>query len=121
MDDTLTRDRTTWQKLLDQLSRGRSGELVTIEILDEDLGDQTEAVRLPLASASYDARGDVMVVALGGRTPGHPVVVRHFIHHPTKIDVLERPGGAIVLRVVDRGQVQTLISIRPEQAAAPDG
>lgn len=115
MDDTLTRDRATWQGLFDQLGRGRHGQPVTIEVLDEDFGDQTEAVRLPFDSASFDDKGDVVVIALGGRKPHWPVVLRHFIHHPQQIDLLEQPGSVLVVRVVDQEGVQTLITFRPDE------
>ncbi len=39
MDDTLTHDRSTWQSLLEEITLGRRGQPVTIEIMDEDLGD----------------------------------------------------------------------------------
>lgn len=113
MDDTLTSDRGTWQTLFEQMSVGRHGQLTTIEVLDEELGDQTAAHGLPFESASYDARGDVIVIALDGRAPGEDVTLRHLIHGPVSMDLLEQPNDRLVLRVVDADSVQTLIVLEP--------
>ncbi len=117
MDDTLTRDRSTWQSLFEELSVGRHGQLVTIEVLDEELGDQTTTAGLPFESASYDARGDIIIIALDGRAPGEDVTLRHFIHGPVTMDLLEQPDDRLVLRVVDAAGVQTLIVLEPAALA----
>ncbi|MCW2615007.1 MAG: hypothetical protein JWN08_2001 [Frankiales bacterium] len=49
-DTTLTPDRSTWQALFDDLAAGRDSQPVTIEVLDMDFGDQTEAGRMPFRS-----------------------------------------------------------------------
>lgn len=113
MDDTLTRDRSGWQAQFDELTLGRQGQAVTIEVLDEELGDQTEASGLPLAAIGYDPRGDVVVVSLKGRADGSGVVLRHLVHGPRSVDVLEREGGALVLRLVDAAGVETLLHVTP--------
>lgn len=113
MDDTLTRDRGTWQSLFEELSVGRHGQLTTIEILDEEIGDQTATEGLPFASASYDERGDVIIIAVDGRAPGEDVTLRHFIHGPVSMDLLEQADDRLVLRVVDAESVQTLIVLEP--------
>lgn len=116
MDDELTRDRRTWQSLFDEISQGRNGQLVTLEVLDQDFGDQTEAERVPFSSITYDERGDVVVVALGGATAEHPVVLRHLVHRPRLVDVVERGENGLVLRVVDSEDAATLVEFADQPA-----
>lgn len=117
MDDTLTNDRSTWQALLDQITLGRRGQPVTIEIMDDDLGDQTPAHRLPLDSITFDVRDDVIVVALQGLAADRGVVLRHIVSAPRSLDLLEQPHDTLVLRVVDAADVQTLFVLTPDLSA----
>ncbi len=117
MDDPLTRDRGTWQSLFEEMSVGRHGQRTTIEVLDQELGDQIAAQGLPFESASYDARGDVIVISLDGCKPGDDVTLRHFIHGPVELDLREQPDDRLVLRVVDAESVQTLIVLEPAALA----
>ena len=117
MDDTLTEDRRTWQALLEEITLGRRGQPVTLEILDEDLGDQTPVHRLPLDSIGYDPHDDVVVIGLRGLAPGEGVVLRHLISTPKSLDLLQQPNDALVLRVVDGTDVQTLVVLAPDTAA----
>ena len=119
MDDTLTNDRSTWQGLLEEITLGRRGQPVTIEIMDEELGDQTPAHRMPLDSIGYDSHDDVVVVGLSGLAPGEGVVLRHIITAPRSLDLLEQPHDTLVLRVVDGADVQTLLVFTPDTAAQP--
>jgi hypothetical protein len=119
MDDTLTHDRSTWQSLLEEITLGRRGQPVTLEIMDEELGDQTPAHRLPLDSIGYDTHDDVIVLGLSGLAPGEGVVLRHLITAPRSLDLLEQPNGCLVLQVVDGAAVQTLVLFTPDTAAQP--
>lgn len=119
MDDAPTDDRRTWQGLLDEITLGRRGQPVTIEIMDEELGDQTPAHRLPLDSIGYDTHDDVIVVGLSGLGPGAGVVLRHIIAAPRTVDLLEQPHDTLVLRVADGAGAQTLLVFTPDTADQP--
>lgn len=114
MTQTLTRDRSTWRALLEEITLGRRGEPVTLEVLDHGFGDQVEARALPLASLDFDERADVVIVALDGRTIGSGVVLRHLVQDPRRLDVLEQPHGSLVLRIVAGNGAQTLVACRPQ-------
>jgi hypothetical protein len=105
MADAAT-DSKTWASQLDQLTEDRGGENVTIEVVDMEYGDETEAERLPFAYASYDPKDDVVIVAVGGRSSRYPVVLRHMIWHPTEVDV-DPEAGAI--RVVEPDGTATFV------------
>ncbi len=113
MTETLTRDRSTWRALLEEITEGRRGEHVTLEVLDEGFGDQVEARDLPLESLDFDDRADVVVIALDGRAAGSGVVLRHLVERPRQLDVLEQPHGSLVLRIVAGSGAQTLVTCRP--------
>jgi hypothetical protein len=119
MTETLTPDRSSWRALLEEITRGRRGESVTLEVLDDGFGDQVEARDLPLESLDFDDRADTVVVALDGRAAGSGVVLRHLVRRPRRLDVLEQPHCSLVLRIVADSGTQTLFICRPRAAPAP--
>ncbi|MDF3299825.1 DUF5335 family protein [Streptomyces tropicalis] len=110
MADTETLDRDTWQAALDRMTEEHAGELVTIEILDPEIGHQYEAERLPFSYLSYDPRDEVVVVAVGGATARYPVVLRHMVQRPREIDVATHDIPEPAIRVVDGDGGATLIT-----------
>jgi hypothetical protein len=104
-----------WVSQLEQLTKDREGEYVTIEILDRAYGDEVEAERLPFAYAAYDPKDDVVVIAVGGNTAKYPVALRHMIWHPTEVAVDADIGA---LKVVEKDGTTTITSFHrpPGQA-----
>jgi hypothetical protein len=99
MTETMTVDRNRWEQFFDQLSKDHAGDLVTVELLDQDLGDQLEGERLPFTSASFDPRNDMVVISAAGTNDGEPML-RHMIQHPSEVDVATAQPDETVLRVV---------------------
>ncbi|HEX6871831.1 MAG TPA: DUF5335 family protein [Micromonosporaceae bacterium] len=112
MADTLVVDRIDWVSFFDRLSHDQQGKLVTIEIMETDLGDQYEVERLPFAYATYDRRDDLVMVGVGGSTPRYPVVLRHVIEHPTEVDSAGS-GDWPAVRVVGADGAATLMRFYP--------
>src|SRR5215472_16918295 len=105
-------ERSSWPKYFDSVTASIEGTLVTVEVMGEQLGDQTDVERLPVQAISYDPRDDVLEVAVGGRGTRYPVVLRHFVSSPTAISVEETPeGGPSAILVTDAGGVRTLIRL----------
>jgi len=105
-------ERADWPAYLDSIASSTEGMLVTVELMSEQLGDQTDVERLPVQAISYDPRDDVLEVAVGGRGTRYPVVLRHFVSSPTAISVEETPeGGPSAILVTDAGGVRTLIRL----------
>jgi hypothetical protein len=105
-------DAERWHEYLDSLTSTVEGMLVTIEVMDEQEGDQLEVERMPLQAISYDPRDDVLEVALGGRGLRYPVVLRHFISAPRTISVEEASSiTPTAILVTDGGGVRTLIRL----------
>ena len=104
-------ERSSWPTYFDSVTASIEGMLVTVELMDEQLGDQTDIERLPVQAISYDPRDDVLEVAVGGRGTRYPVVLRHFISNPTTISVEELEGRPSAILVTDPGGVRTLIRL----------
>ena len=115
MTSSPTIDHDEWVLQLDQLTRDRRDQYVSIEILDPAYGDEPEAEHLPFAYAMYDPKDDVVVIAVGGNTAKYPVVLRHMVPHPTEVDV-DADAGA--LKVVEKDGTTTIVSFHGAPAQA---
>jgi hypothetical protein len=109
--------RATWHDALELMTKEHEGDEVTIELVDEGLGDQEETAKLPLNYLEYDRKDDVVVVGVGGHSTRFPVVLRHMIRHPQTLWVHPpAPATTRALWAVDGEGVETLVRLhrRPE-------
>ena len=111
MTQSSTTDQEEWVSQLEQLTKDREGQYVTIEILHPEFGDGRQAERLPFAYTSDDPKDDAVIVAVGGRSSSYPVVLRHMIWHPTEVDI-DPDAGAF--RVVEQDGTTTIVSFFPQ-------
>jgi hypothetical protein len=110
--------RTEWTQLTDRLTAEYDGYDITIEVLDPEAGDNEMVERLPFDSITYDHKDDVVAVAVGGKSPRYPVVLRHLIYHPREFVVDLIPEGAAV-KVTDDTGTTTLVSLlRPRDGGS---
>jgi hypothetical protein len=108
------RPREEWHGLLDEITNVRSGDEVTIELLDAEFGDAFEAERMPLAYVEYDEHADEASVGVGGRDGRYPVVLRHSIQRPTSILTDTKPPKLpLVIQIVGADGSETLVSVLP--------
>jgi Family of unknown function (DUF5335) len=113
-DSIHERPREDWHELLDELTKVRAGDDVTIELLDAEFGDAFEAVRMPLAYIEYDEHADEASVAVGGRDGRYPVLLRHSIQHPTSILTDSKPPRLpLVVQFVGADGSETLVTVLP--------
>jgi hypothetical protein len=110
-------DRDQWETMLNQLTDQHAGEQITIEILDPTLGDQVEAERLPFTYATYDRRDDTIVIAVGGKTPRYPVLLRHMITKPATLSI-DHSGENPAVLVTDADGTNTLVQFFGQPASA---
>jgi Family of unknown function (DUF5335) len=104
----------TLDRLLDELTKVRAGDDVTIEVLDAEFGDAVEAERMPLASIEYDEHADEASVGVGGRDGRYPVVLRHSIGRPTSIQTDSKaPRLPLVVQIVGADGSETLVTVLP--------
>ena len=92
---------------------------VTIEVLDESIGDQVEADRLPFHAVVYDARNDLIELSVGGRDRRIPVVLRHSIRKPTGIWLEQEDGRAIALLIEAEDSPKTIVRFHKRAAVGP--
>jgi hypothetical protein len=108
------RPREDWHSLLDEVTKVRTGDDVTIELLDAEFGDAFEAERMPLAYIEYDQHADEASVGVGGRDGRYPVVLRHSIGQPTSILTDSKPPKLpLVVQIVGVDGSQTLVTVFP--------
>ncbi len=109
--------RESWRSFLDELTAVLGGGHATIEVADPAAGDQVEAIALPFAYLEYDPRDDDVIVAVGRRDSGLPVVFRHVVHHPDRI-AADADDPALVRRVAvhDRYGGVTVVHLAPKEA-----
>jgi Family of unknown function (DUF5335) len=103
-----------WHGLLDELTKARTGDDITIELLDADFGDAFEAERMPLAYIEYDEHADEASVAVGGRDGRYPVLLRHSIEHPTSILIDSKPPRLpLIVQIIGADGSETLVTVIP--------
>ncbi|MGI5487563.1 DUF5335 family protein [Microtetraspora malaysiensis] len=104
--------RAEWHNFFEKLTKDYEGAAVTVEVLDRTFGDQTEAAKLPLAYLEYDEKDDCFSVGLGGRDGRYPVVLRHAINHPRRIQTTSSiPGTPWAMDIEDGEGNQTLVTL----------
>lgn len=111
MTDTVVIARDQWAQFFDQLSEEHAGELMKMELLDPDYGDQIEGEGTPFQLASYDRRNDMVIITAGISESDEPTY-RRMIQHPSEIDVSVPDDGTTVVRVVGPADT-TLVSFYP--------
>lgn len=104
-------EKKRWREYFDSLAHSLQGLLVSIEVMSEQIGDQTDVERIPLQGISYDPKDDVLEVAVGGRDSRYPVVLRHFIDAPSMIRVQDGAVRPHTIFVEDASGTKTLIRL----------
>jgi hypothetical protein len=105
-------EASEWQSRLDELTEQHEGAPVTIEVLDQEFGDEEEVEKLPLAYLAFDPKDDVVIVAVGGRDGQYPVVLRHIVGHPQGILADSLGDDRVALDIVDGDGNHTIVTIQ---------
>ncbi len=103
-------EQPRWSEYLDELSRHADGYATTIEVMSAELGDQTEARNVPLCELAFDPREGI-AVSVGGTRTEHPVVLRHVIAGPQRLEVTDEPGVPSALMIDAEDGTRTLIRL----------
>lgn len=86
-------DRTRWASFLDHVTKSLIGKQAEIEVESLDLGDQIEAEWVPLIGITYDAKDDLIEIALQD--------LDHLIRSPREIFVDYGVGGIVAIAIDD--------------------
>ena len=93
--------RAEWRPYCDRVSKCIAGRTVELDVASLELGDRVEARWLPLLGVVFDARGDVLEIALDG--------VGHSIFSPREIHLEETERGLVAIEIVAADEtVETL-------------
>lgn len=100
-----------WGEFFDQFSDGNRGRLISIEVINSELGHAELIKNAPLMAMVYDrpGKGDDLVIEVGKDV----VTYAHTIDSPTEILTGQDSNGAIVaVRISDAAGTQTLIQLQ---------
>jgi hypothetical protein len=102
-----------WRQTLEEITRAHSREVVRIEVLSGQLGDQIQVDGLPLAYVEYDDKDDVVVVAVHERDRDD-IALRHIVEHPLNVRVHPRqPAATVALDVAAKDGTRTFVMLQP--------
>jgi uncharacterized protein DUF5335 len=103
-------DKTQWRLFFDNFSKALEGKQAEIEVASLALGNQLEAEWLPLYGITYDAKDDLVEVALEG--------LDHMIRSPREVYVESGVGAPASFAIVDADGVKQVVRLR--QRANPE-
>jgi uncharacterized protein DUF5335 len=96
--------QSEWRAYFDGASRALLGKWTEIEVASLDLGDQIVGEWIPLLGITYDAKDDLIDVALDR--------YNHLIHHPREIVVDETPTGLASVAVIDADGARQVVRLK---------
>jgi Family of unknown function (DUF5335) len=100
----LTVPRAEWTAFFNRMSKSLLGQSAEIEVASLNLGDQIVAEWIPMLGITYDAKNDLLDVALDR--------FDHLIRHPREILVQEVPGGIASIAVVDGDGTKQIVRLK---------
>ena len=95
-----------WRTTFDGLSRAYDGAIVSLEILGDDDGPETEVVNQPLRGLSSDRGGVTICIARQADQ------FEHLISHPTAVRIAETDEGAVIAVEIEEGGTHTLLHFK---------
>jgi len=106
--------RGEWESFLEAFSRRHQGWLVTVEVLREKLGAQTEVRDLPLQGIFSERDGRRITILVGRDAQKH---LAHVVESPGRLWVEVAEGGAeAALEVESEDATKTILEFRAVMA-----
>jgi len=116
IDLTKSLPREDWGKFFDQLSTDRRGEHISIEMIDQELGDEELIKNSPLLAMIYDrpGKGDNLAIEIGK----DEMTYGHSIESPTEVSTRENANGEIIaISITEASGRKTLIKMSAKAIA----
>ena len=105
-------DRNAWRNYFDFMSKFLEGKRAEIEVASLSMGEQVQAEWLPLLGITYDAKDDLIEVALEG--------VDHLIRKPREVHVEDGARELNSIEIVDAEGTIQIVKLRdPLMLLAP--
>lgn len=102
-----------WHTYCDRISKGLAGQRAHIEVAGLALGDQVAAKWLPLFGITYEAKDDLLEIAMEG--------LDHLIHKPREIAVDDGPSGLGSMEIVDSDRRRQIVKLMEPLLLSPPG
>ena len=112
MSTLLNVPSSEWTRFFDRMSNALLGKWAEVNVASLDLGDQIIAEWIPVLGITYDAKDDLLDVALDRAS--------HLIRHPREIVVEETPAGLSSVAVVDEDGMRHIVRLK-EPLMLPPG
>ncbi len=97
-------NQDSWRGYCDRVSKALLGKRAEIEVTSLAIGDQIEAEWLPVLGITYDAKNNLVEVALDG--------LDHLIHEPQELYVEEGADGLETIEIVAGDGIRQIIKLR---------
>jgi hypothetical protein len=101
---TLKIEKARWTEYFDHLSNVTDSQLIKIEVINMEIGDQTEVENTPFNGISYDEIDDIISVQAGS--------VGHMVNQPTQVYVLEGDEGLESMEITDAEGTKNILSFK---------
>lgn len=92
-----------WRPYFDRVGRALLEKRAAIEILSPQSGSEVQAEWLPLLGICYDARNDMVAVAVAG--------LRHMIRKPQHLVAEEDGGQLATLQIIDEDGLSHIVRL----------
>jgi len=110
--NTIEITRNEWPSFFEAFSKQHEGAVATLEIMEDEVGDQPEAVALPFQGISLnsEAEPESVVISFGRSTEDH---VSHWVERPSHIWLSQATEGADdSIEIEEEGNQKTLLRFR---------
>ena len=104
-------DKAEWRPFFDHLSKTLDGSQAEIEVTSLALVTHVQALWLPFLGITYDAKDDLVEVALEG--------LDHMIRQPRTIQIEDGNGLLASVEIVDGDGVRQAVKLREPLLLAP--
>jgi hypothetical protein len=112
MAQTKNIDQGRWPEFLSIFSNGNRGRLMTVEIVDQEQGNQPLANAAPLFAIDFDpaGKGDDLVITTGRDA----IDATHKIRAPSEIWESQDDNGKVTaVEIIDRIGNKTILTFKP--------
>lgn len=99
-----------WREFFDMFTNGNRGRLITLEVIDREMGDLTPVENMPLRSLMYDpvGKGNDVTVEIGR----DEVAYGHTIEAPSEVWQEQDDSGKVVaLQIKAEDGEQTILQL----------
>jgi len=98
-----TLPKQDWHPYFDRISKELAGQRAQVEVAGLALGDQIEAKWLPLFGITYDAKDDLLEIAMEG--------LDHLVRKPQEVAIQDGPGGLTSMEIVDSDRRRQIVRL----------